>query len=275
VIALLAAAALAAGPQPVPFEVTSVDIALRTVTIAYEAGPCRQGHPQFGLREGPRAIRIAVVLEHVEGCTAAPEYRRANLSLRRSVGGRRITGGPRISGQPEGLRRRRAPRVLDLSAADAERALAVQGFRSRRIGRERGAVAFQSPLPRSLTGTGRRARTVRLTVGRNLFRARALDRCMERAGIRSIVRRPAPGDYDAPDLVLWLRDQDVLGFVGLYRDPARARERTPTIRRTARRIGGTFERRRHVVFVWGERPPPEMREPAHDCLRGRLGRPRA
>jgi hypothetical protein len=187
------------------------------------------------------------------------------------VAGRPITGDPRIGSSVGELRRRTAPRLIDLAAEDAERALAVQGLRAQRVGRPDGLVAFQSPLP------NRRAeeREVRLTVGRHLFRSRALDRCLERAGIPTRARAPDPGDADAPDLVLWLRHPDAMASVGLYADPVRARELAPGIRRNVARIRGMVERRRHATFAWYDPPAEKLRERAHECVLGELGRPRS
>jgi hypothetical protein len=270
VIALLLAAAAAATAQPAPFEVLSVGFDLRIVTVAYEAGPCWEGDPRIGVREGPRAIRLIVVRDRVDGCSAPPAHRRFNVRLRRPLAGRPIHGGPRIAPGAEALEARRAPRVLDMRLEDARRALAVQGVRTRRVGRPRGAVAFQSPLP------GKRwpSAAVRLTVGRHLFRARALDRCLERAGIHTIPRSPKPGDSDAPDLVLWLRHPDAMASVGLYRDPVRAREVAPTVRTAVRRAGGVFERRRGVAIAWYAPPDATLRAGARRCVFGPLARPR-
>ncbi len=111
-------------------------------------------------------------------------------------------------------------------------------------------------------------------IGRNLFRSAALERCLERAGIPTLVRIPKPGDADAPDLVLWLRSPSAAASVGLYADPRRAAELAPTVRRTIRRAGGVFERRRHVSIAWYEPPAAALRERTRACVSGRLGRPR-
>jgi PASTA domain len=271
VIGLLVAAALGASAQPAPFEVLSVSSDLRVVRVAYEAGPCWRGEPQVGLAESRHAVRITVVRERVEGCSEPPSYRRVNLLLRQPLGGRRIEGGPRIEGAPRALEPRVVPRVLDLRPADARRALAVQGLRMRRLGRPTGAVAFQSPL----AGRRARGRAVRLTVGRNLFRTRSLDGCLERGGIPTLPRKPKPGDGDAPDLVLWLRHADAMASVGLYVDPVRATELAPGIRRNVRRFHGVFERTRLVTFAWYAPPDATLRERARRCVLGDLGRPRS
>jgi hypothetical protein len=108
--------------------------------------------------------------------------------------------------------------VIDFAPQDARRALALQGFRTRRLGR--------------------------------------------------------PGDFDAPDLVLWLRNPDAMASVGLYRDPLRAAEMAPTVRRNTARFGGVFERRRAVAIAWYAKPEPELRGRAQHCVYGALGRPR-
>ncbi len=269
-MAAVLAAALAPGAQQTPFEVLAVSADLRILTVGYLTGPCWRDRG-LGLDEGPRTIRLTVVQTAVEGCAAPATYDRLNLRLRRRVAGRRITGSPRISGSVEELRRSTAPRVIDLAADDAERALAVQGLRARRVGRPDGLVAFQSPFP------SRRAedRVVRLTVGRHLFRARVLDRCLERAGIPTRTRAPEAGDADAPDLVLWLRHARAMASVGLYADPMRARELAPRIRRNVARIDGVFERSRHAAFAWYDPPAEALRRRTHRCVVGPLGRPQS
>jgi hypothetical protein len=268
VTGLLIAAALAASIQPVPFEVASTGLDLETLAIAYETGPCWQGKPLLGLEERPRVIRLSLERERMDGCSGSAGYRRLSVRLRRPVGGRRIEGAPGI---PRGaLDRRTAPRVLDLDFRDARRALAAQGFRTRRVGRQRGTVAFQSPLP----NRDARGRTVRLTVGRGLFRRRALRRCAEGPDTLTGTRVPRPGDADAPDLVLDVGHPESRAFVAFYADPVRARELAPAIRRNARRFEGIVERRRYVTIVWTARPPAELRDRVHRCAYGRLGRPR-
>ena len=270
-IALLAAAALATAPQPVPFEVLSVGIDLRTFTVAYESGPCWPGDPtELQVEQNDGSVRLALLQQRLAGCAEAPTYRKLAVHLRRPLAGRRITGAPRIAGAPASLRRRAAPRLNDLDAADARRTLALQGFRTRQLGRAGGPVSFQSPLP------GRRPRdgVVRLTVGRELFRARALARCLDRAGIPTVTRKPRPGDFDAPDLVFWLRHPDAMASVAVYRDPVRATELAPVVRRNVRRIHGLFERRRHVAIAWYAAPAADLREGAKRCVYSPLARPR-
>jgi hypothetical protein len=147
--------------------------------------------------------------------------------------------------------------------------LRFQGFRVRALGNANGTVAFQSPLADKPV----RQRTVRLTIGRDLFAARRLERCLERAGIPTSVARPKPGDADAPDLVLWTRHARAQASVGFYADPARARENEPVIRRGARRFNGVVERRRHVGIVWYAKPAAEPAARTRRCVYGKLGRP--
>jgi len=240
VIALLAAVALVAAPQPVPFEALSVGIDRRILTVAYESGPCWAGGPtELRLEQNDATIRLTVLGERLEGCAEPPAYRRLAVRLRRPLAGRRIEGAARIAGAPDSLRRRTAPRVVDFDAADARRTLALQSLRTRRLGRTGGTVSFQSPL------AGRRAGgLVRLTVGRELFRARALRHCLEHAGIPTLVR------------------------------PVRAKELAPAVRRSIRRIGGVFERERHVALGWYAKPAPDPRERTQRCVYGPLARPR-
>jgi hypothetical protein len=256
--------------QPTPFELLSVGSDLRTLTVAYEAGPCWQGDPQASLTGTSRAVRISVAAERVEGCTGPVEHRRLQLRLRRPLAGRPIEGEPRIAAPTPDLARSTTPPLLDAGLADARRALALQGYGVRVIGRQRGTVAFQSPRPGARAEGG----TVRLTVGRHLFRARALRRCVAPAVWFSHTTAPRPGDEDAPDLALSLVRPNVIGFVALYADPARGRELAPEIRRGVRRLPGLVERRAHATIIWTDRPPPRLRRRAHRCLSGELGRPR-
>lgn len=264
---LLAAAALAAAPEPAPFEVLDVGLDLRTLTIGYENGPCYRD-VDVVVVEDRETVRISVVRTFVEGCAAPASYSRTVVRLRRRVGGRAIEGEPRL---PSGtFHPRAASRILDMRAADAERALRTQGLEPRRLGRPRGTVAFQSPLPE------RRAegkRVVRLTIGRGLFRTRALRRCIARAGVRTGARRPEPGDADAPDAVVDVFAKEARGFVGLYADRVRGRELLPMIRRNARSFDGIVEHRGHVTIIWAGRPMTALRDRVKRCAYGQLGRP--
>lgn len=132
-------------------------------------------------------------------------------------------------------------------------------------------MVFQSPLP----GTRASTRVVRLTVGRRLFHAGALERCLERGGIPTRPRNPKPGDEDAPDLVLWLRNANAMASVGLYADPVRAAELAPTVRRSIQRIHGLFERRRFVSIAWYAKPDAALRASTRRCVFGELGHPRS
>ena len=113
-----------------------------------------------------------------------------------------------------------APRVIDFDPDGARRALAIQGFRARRLGRA-GAHAW-----RSRARFRAEMRTAGLCASRSVATCSAcaaLDRCLERAGVPTRPRRPRPDDFDAPDLVLWLRSPDAMASVGFYRDSVRAR----------------------------------------------------
>ena len=264
---LLAAAALATAPEPAPFEVLDVGPDLRTLTIGYEDGPCYRD-VDVVVVESRQTVQISVVRTFVEGCAAPASYDRMVVRLRRRAGGRAIEGEPRL---PAGtFHPRTAPRILDLRAADAERALRTQGFEPRRVGRARGIVAFQSPLP------GRRAkdnRVVRLTIGRGLFRTRALRSCIAREGVRTGARRPEPGDADAPDAVVDVFAGEARGFLGLYADRLRGRELLPAVRRNARDFDGIVEHRAHVTIIWAGHPTAALRDRVKRCAYGRLGRP--
>jgi hypothetical protein len=65
-----------------------------------------------------------------------------------------------------------------------------------------------------------------------------------------------------------------MASVGIYRDPARAKELAPVVRRIVRRIRGVFERRRHVTLAWYAAPAADLREGAKRCVYGPLARPR-
>jgi hypothetical protein len=266
-------------PLAAPWEVVDVALDLRTLTVAYESGGCWRGPAQVSASQTRRRIVISVTQDGVVAadtpdgslpCIAEVGYGTALVRLRHRVAGRPIEGSPRI---PAGALASsgRSPRILDMRAADATRALRVQSLRVLRVGRDHGTVAFQSPLAERRLAT----RTVRITIGRRLFRTGALDRCLERAGIPTRPRTPRPGDADAPDLVLWLRNPSAMASVGLYRDPVRATELAPSVRRNTRRIEGVFERRRYASIAWYDPPAPALRERAHRCVFGPLGQPRS
>jgi hypothetical protein len=259
-----------------PWELVGVGIDMRVLRLAYETGGCWRGDPEATLAQGPSGIRIAIEQQRLVADGALPcegelSYRVIGLNLRKRVAGRRLTGGPRVRSDARftATGPARVPRVLDLWVADARRALRFQGFGVRELGNANGTVAFQSPL----AGKPARRRTVRLTIGRDLFAARRLERCLERAGIPTYVRRPKPGDADAPDLVLWTRHASAQASVGFYADPVRARENEPSIRRGARRFNGVVERRRHVGIVWYAQPAAEPATRTRRCVYGKLGRP--
>jgi hypothetical protein len=262
-----------------PWEVLDVGLDLRTLTVAYESGGCWRGPGQASASASARRIVISVAQDRVVAadtpdgsfaCPADVRYRTDVVRLRHRIAGRAIAGDPRLPAGALGPIAR-SPWILDMRAADATRALRVQSLRVRRVGRDTGTVAFQSPLPDKRLAT----RTVRITIGRRLFRAPALDRCLERAGIPTIPRTPKPGDADAPDLVLWLRDLRAMASVGLYADPARATELAPVLPRTVRRLQGVLERRRYASIAWYDPPDAALRERARRCVFGPLGRPRS
>jgi hypothetical protein len=254
--------------DPRPWEILEVQRGLRTLTIIYETGGCWTGDPVLTVDERRRSIEIGVRQQRVVGpCSTDIRYSPLDVHLRRPVDGRPLEGAPRIS--PGALPPDRTPRVVTLSSADAGRALRVQGLEPRRLGRTSGAVAFQTPL----AGSRLSGETVRLTVGRSLFRTGALDRCLEAAGIPTRVLVPGPGDEDAPDVDLLLRHRDAMASVALYADPVRARALEPAVRRNVPRRG-VLERRRYATYVWYAPPAERRRRPAHGCIDSPLGRPR-
>jgi hypothetical protein len=265
---------------PARWQLADVGFDLRLLKIAYESNGCRRGRPQATVAETAAGIGIAVEQEEVvavEGadrsvyCAADVSYRFLYVHLKRRIAGRPFQGGPRIEGHDllysrtetvGGRTSPLAPRVLDLSRPYAKTVLRLQGFKTRFIGRRSGPTLFQSPLP------GRRAPrdTVRLTVGRVAFHARWRRACLRRAGIPSRVRRPQPGDEDAPDLELLLTHPNAWAFAAFYADPARGRENLPMIRRNARRFNGVIEVRRRVTIIWVRRPDGALRSRAWRCL---------
>jgi hypothetical protein len=270
-LALLPAAAGAGGAEaprvPVRWELLSVDEDLRTLRIAYLTGGCMGNDGVARVRETRRRITIGVDVHAAtdEACTTDLRFRSLRVTLRRAVAGRRIAGGPPVG---PGLLWRtppRAPGLLDLAAADAATALRVQGLKVRLIGRRRGTVAFQSPMPGRLVRGG----TVRLTVGRGLFRVRAARACLRGAGLSAVALVPAPGDADAPDVEIQARDGDTNVLAGLYADPHRARERAREIRRNARAFDGVVERAHRVTIVWTKPPAPALRATVRGCVTGR------
>lgn len=259
-----------------PWELLGVGIDMRVLRLAYETGGCWRGEPEVTLTQEPSGIHIGIeqqrlVADGALPCEGEVSYRFIALSLRQRVAGRRLTGGPRVrqGARFTATRPARVPRVLDLRVGDARRALRFQGLVVRELGNANGTVAFQSPL----AGKPARRRTVRLTIGRDLFAARRLERCLERAGIPTHVRRPKPGDADAPDLVLWPRHPGAQASIGFYADPVRAREYEAIIRKRAKRFDGLVERRRNVTIVWYAPPATEPAARTRRCVYGKLGRP--
>jgi PASTA domain len=262
---------------PADWQLVSVSRDARTLYLAYESGGCRREDGHATVTETGSRIQIAVDEGEVVamdtpdgqfGCPRNLSFVRLKVHLEHQVAGRRIVGGPRIhSGwygrTPPGFPSA-PPRVIGLSARDATTALRSQGFHVRRFGARTGAVAFQSPAP----GRPDPDTLVHITIGRHAFDAHALTGCMRDAGIRTRAGRPNPGDEDAPDLELVLREPGPPAFVALYADPARARENAPRIRRIARRFHGSVERRGRITIVWVRRPGAERRAAVLGCIAG-------
>jgi hypothetical protein len=262
-----------------PWQLGEVGIDLRVLTLSFESGGCWRGGPDAVVTETKSDIRIAVYQDRIVAadlpdgrlpCADDVEEGVMSIRLASTVDGRRIRGGPVLRRGGAEIDRAGVPRVLDLNGDDAIRALRLQGYRVRRIGKPTDRVAFQSPLP----GAHARRKTVRLTLGRHWYDGRALKRCFASGGIAARARRPRPGDADAPDLVLWLTHPGGFGIVGLYADPGRASELAPRIRRRTRHSGGTLERRRYATLVWVPQPALDLRRHARACAYGLLGRPR-
>jgi hypothetical protein len=254
---------------PAKWQVLSVGRDLDRLKLVYESGGCRQGDGRATVRETASRIRIAVDEGEVVAidtpdrrvaCTRELRYRTLYVQLRHPVAGRRILGGPRSTG----FFGQRVPRVIGLAFQDARAVLHAQGLKVRRFGERSGPVAFQSPRP------GKRARgvTVGLTLGRHAFDARALKGCLDAVGVPTVAVRPERGDEDAPDLELSPGGEGPKAFFAFYADPARAREKAPSIRRNARRFGGVVERLGRVTIVWVKPPDPLVRAQAHDCVAG-------
>jgi hypothetical protein len=263
---------------PAKWQLLSVSSDARTLHLVYEGGGCLREDGHATVTETTARIQIAVDEGEVVamdtpdgqfGCPANLSFVRLKVQLEHQVAGRRIVGGPRIDAG--GVFKTydvppfaRAPRVIGLSARDATIALRFGGFGARRFGERTGAVAFQSPAP----GRPDPDTLVHITIGRHAFDARALTGCMHDAGIRTRAGRPGPGDEDAPDLELVLREPGPPAFVALYADPARARENAPRIRRIARRFHGSVERRGRITIVWVKRPGAERRAAVLGCVAG-------
>jgi hypothetical protein len=261
---------------PADWQLVSVSRDSRALYLAYESGGCRREDGHATVTETAARIQIAVDEGEVVamdtpdgkfGCPAYLAFNGLNVHLHHQVAGRPIVGGPRIHNGwygrfPPGFAS--APRVIGLSARDATTALRSQGFHVRRFAARSGAVAFQSPAP----GRPDPDTLVHITIGRHAFDGRALKGCMQDAGIRTVAGRPGPGDEDAPDLELVLREPGPPAFVALYADPWRARENAPSIRRIARHFHGSVERRGRITIVWVKRPGAERRAAVLGCIAG-------
>jgi hypothetical protein len=262
---------------PAKWQLLSVSSDARTLVIVYESGGCRREDGHATVTETASRIKIAVdegevvAMDTPDGQFGCPRnliYVRLKVHLGHQVAGRRIVGGPRID---DGFFKTydvppsaRAPRVIGLSARDATIALRFGGFGARRFGEHSGAVAFQSPAP----GRPDPDTLVHITIGRHAFDARALKGCMRDAGIPTVAGRPGPGDENAPDLELVLHGLDAQAFVALYADPWRARENAPSIRRNARRGGGSVERRGRITIIWVKQPSADRRAAVRGCIAG-------
>ena len=266
------------------WQLRSVDD-LRFLDLTYESGGCRLGNGVGRVLETASRIRIAVDQREIVAAdtpdgkpvrTDELMYRKLTVLLDRPVGGRRVVGGPRIRERGKALRSTRiehgrviplVPGVVDLAKRDAYTVLGSQGFKARRIGRSYGSVSFQTPLG----GKRAPANTVRLTVGRELFAAKALKACISRTGLKATAIRPKPGELNAPDLELRLYDPGLSAFVALFADPVRAKENVPEIRRNAR--GLRLEHRKGAVTVWVRWPGAKRASQVRRCVTGKLGRP--
>jgi hypothetical protein len=262
---------------PAKWQLLSVSSDARTLNLVYESGGCRREDGHATVTETGSRIQIAVdqgevvAMDTPDGKFACPSnliYARLRVHLEHWVAGRRIAGGPRIDDgfftTYEVPPSARAPRVIGLSARDATIALHFGGFGARRFGQHSGTVAFQSPAP----GRPDPDTSVHITVGRHAFDARALKGCMKAAGIPTVAGRPGPGDEDAPDLELVLREPGPPAFVALYADPARARENAPMVRRNTRRFHGSVERRGRITIIWVKPPGAARRSAVLGCVAG-------
>lgn len=250
--------------QKVPWEVVSVGSELGTLRVQFDPISCFWREPHATVHETGEGIRIAVTVERFVASSDGPcPPRLVNpgllVPLRHTVGGRRIVGGPRLTSTtywrfPTPI----VPRLIDLDYRDAREVLRAQGLRVRFFGAPRGRVAFQSPA----RGTQAKPRApIGLTLGRHTFHTRALRRCVARPGVVFRAGRPDVGDEDAPDLEL-IVSGEARALVALYADPARGRERLPSVRRRAK--GYTVERAGLGTIVWFSTPDPAVRS----CVAG-------
>jgi PASTA domain-containing protein len=266
--------------RPIAWRIASYDPRSRLLEIGWHSGGCHRGDPRLVVGQGRARIEVTVLQDVVVAfdlpdprpvCTAELRSGVVRAQLRRALAGRTVAGEGRSMEQVVATPRR-IPSVVDLSFADAADTLRSQGFEVRRIGPRSGRVRFQSPMPGKRAG----GRPVTLTTGL-WFEGGRLERCLERAGIPTVPRRPGwPGDLDAPDLVLWLSlsDTDPLrrAFVAFYADPRRAAENGAAIERRARRSGHTVDRRRHTTIVWVRPPAAAERTAVGHCVHGPAGR---
>jgi hypothetical protein len=92
-----------------------------------------------------------------------------------------------------------------------------------------------------------------------LQRAERARACLSDAGFRVLGGPRSPGDRNAPDVELIVRGKGADAFLAFYKQVERARHYENDLRRNAKRINGSVERRGSVSVVWVRKPPAEAR----------------
>jgi len=93
--------------------------------------------------------------------------------------------------------------------------------------------------------------------------AKAAESCLKEAEFATTRGRRSPGDTDAPDVEVTASKAGTIAFIGFYKDPSRAQDLEPSLRRNARRFGGRVERRGAVTVIarsTGKASPTDVRE---------------
>ncbi len=113
----------------------------------------------------------------------------------------------------------------------------------------------------SLIGCGGAASAPRPTPAPDLGfpRAERARACLSDAGFRVVGGPRSPDDRNAPDVELVVSGGGADAFLAFYKKVERARRYASDLRRNARRINGSVERRGSVSVVWVQKPPAEAR----------------
>jgi len=102
----------------------------------------------------------------------------------------------------------------------------------------------------------------------NYSRAEQARTCLEKLGVRVVGGQRPRGDHNAPDVELIVRGKGVFAFLAFYKSLERARRYESSLRRNARRFGGSVVRRGHVSVIWVKNPDGQGAREISRCAWG-------